>query len=142
MTVPKTESRSPLAMLLSAVLPGFGQLYLGRFPKGVLLLALFSSAVALFYLNSLPVTEWQDLLRFRTTPAPAATDETERTGASTESAEAQEAYAIHVWTFDDGEKLMYRPSWKLKLSMGIQALLCWLYAVIDGWKGRQVRKIG
>lgn len=113
-------TRSFVAMVLSAILPGLGQLYLSQFVKGVVIFLIFGSALALFYLNSLPVKEWRDLMRFK----PAAE-------------ETQTSYEIHLWTFDDGERLMFRPSWKLKISSSIQAVLCWLYAVGDGWRGRR-----
>lgn len=122
----KSATRSFVAMVLSAILPGLGQLYLGQFPKAVVLFLIFASALGIFYLNSLPVTGWDDLMRFK----PAAKDNT-----STDT--AQEPYSIHIWTFDDGEKLMYRPSWKLKISASVQGILCWLYAVGDGWRGRR-----
>ena len=122
----KPATRSFVAMVLSAILPGLGQLYLGQFPKAVVLFLIFASALGIFYLNSLPVTGWDDLMRFK----PAAKDNT-----STDT--AQEPYSIHIWTFDDGEKLMYRPSWKLKISASVQGILCWLYAVGDGWRGRR-----
>ena len=124
-------NRSYVALVLSAILPGLGQLYLAQFVKGVIILLIFSSAVLLFYLNSLPVQEWSDLMRFK--PATQADTQTDSTGND----EAQEPYEIHIWTFDDGEQLMYRPSWKLKISSSIQAVLCWLYAVGDGWRGRR-----
>ena len=130
-------ARSYAAMVLSAILPGLGQLYLGQFVKGVIIFLIFASAAGLFYLNSLPVTEWRDLLRFR-----AATQADDRS----DDASADEVlnpdglmrpYEIHIWTFDDGEKLMYRPSWKLKISSSVQGVLCWLYAVGNGWRGRR-----
>ena len=124
-------ARSFVAMVLSAILPGLGQLYLSQFVKGVVIFLIFGSALALFYLNSLPVQEWSDLMRFK----PAANED-----AKSDSAEAdatQTSYEIHLWTFDDGERLMFRPSWKLKISSSIQAVLCWLYAVGDGWRGRR-----
>lgn len=131
---PETESlknRSFVAMVLSAILPGLGQLYLGQFLKAIVLFAIFASAIGMFYLNSLPVTGWDDLMRFKpTTQENTATD-------GTGNSEAQEPYSIHIWTFDDGEKLMYRPSWKLKISASIQGILCWLYAVGNGWRGRR-----
>ena len=120
--------RSYVAMVLSAILPGLGQLYLAQFVKGVIIFLIFASAVALFYLNSLPVTEWRDLLRFHAVPT---ADEAQN------SDESIKPYEIHIWTFDDGEKLMYRPSWKLKISSSVQGVLCWLYAVGDGWRGRR-----
>ena len=112
------KNRSYVAMVLSAILPGLGQLYLGQFLKGFIIFLIFASAFGIFYLNSMPVEEWRDLVRFK----PAVKE-----------------YAIHLWTFDDGEKLMYRPSWKLKISGSIQGILCWLYAVSDGWRGRRRR---
>lgn len=118
--------RSYVAMVLSAILPGLGQLYLSQFAKGIIILLIFASAAALFYLNSLPVTEWSDLLRFH-----AVTDEAQ------DPDEPMKPYEIHIWTFDDGEKLMYRPSWKFKISSSVQGVLCWLYAVGDGWRGRR-----
>ena len=124
-------SNSFVAMILSAIIPGLGQLYLGQFPKAILLFTIFASAIGIFYLNSLPVTGWDDLMRFK----PAMQENT--SADEIENSEAQEPYSIHLWTFDDGEKLMYRPSWKLKISASVQGILCWLYAVGDGWRGRR-----
>ncbi|MYB96140.1 hypothetical protein F4054_21495 [Candidatus Poribacteria bacterium] len=126
-------TRSYVAMILSAILPGLGQLYLGQFLKGFIIFLIFASAFGIFYLNSMPVTEWRDLVRFK--PIPKA----ETTTNNTEDSEKHLGYAIHIWTFDDGEKLMYRPSWKLKISGSIQGILCWLYAIGDGWRGRRRR---
>ena len=127
----KSAARSFVAMVLSAILPGLGQLYLGQFPKAIVLFAIFASAIGVFYLNSLPVTEWLDLIRFK--PAVKENTSTDKV----EDSEAHEPYSMHIWTFDDGEKLMYRPSWKLKISASVQGILCWLYAVGDGWRGRR-----
>ena len=124
-------ARSYVAMVLSAILPGLGQLYLTAFVKGVVIFLVFASAVALFYVNSLPVTEWGDLLRFHTVTRGDAGSE------DTSADEAMKPYEIHIWTFDNGEKLMYRPSWKFKISSAVQGVLCWLYAVGDGWRGRR-----
>ena len=124
-------TRSFVAMVLSAILPGLGQLYLSQFVKGVVIFLIFGSALALFYLNSLPVKEWRDLMRFK----PVANEDAKSDNAGTD--ETQPPYEIHLWTFDDGERLMFRPSWKLKISSSIQAVLCWLYAVGDGWRGRR-----
>ena len=123
--------RSYVAMVLSAILPGLGQLYLAQFVKGVVIFLIFASALALFYLNSLPVKEWNDLMRFK----PAAKGDTNTDSAETD--ETQQPYELHLWTFDDGERLMFRPSWKFKISSSVQAVLCWLYAVGDGWRGRR-----
>ena len=126
-----TTPRSYVAMVLSALLPGLGQLYLGQFLRGFIIFLVFASALGIFYLNSMPVKEWRDLTRFG--PAPKEDISTD----DTEDAPKHPAYAIHLWTFDDGEKLMYRPSWKLKISGSIQGILCWLYAIGDGWRGRR-----
>ena len=123
----RSGGHSYVAMCLSAILPGLGQFYLGQFVKGAVLLFVFGSAAGLFYINSLPVTEWRDLLRFKPAPVEASDSEQKE---ETDS-------GIHLWTFDDGEKLMFRPTWKLKISALIQAGLCWLYAVFDGWRGRR-----
>lgn len=123
--------RSYVALVLSALLPGLGQLYLAQSVKGVIIFLIFGSALALFYLNSLPVTEWSDLTRFK----PVTQENPKADGTGTD--ETQQPYEIHIWTFDDGERLMYRPSWKLKISSSIQAVLCWLYAIGDGWRGRR-----
>ena len=127
----KPATPSLVAMVLSAILPGLGQLYLGQFPKAVILFTIFASAIGIFYLNSLPVAGWDDLMRFK--PETQENPSTDETATS----EMQEPYSIHIWTFDDGEKLMYRPSWKLKISASVQGILCWLYAVGDGWRGRR-----
>ncbi|MYB02494.1 hypothetical protein F4X90_22870 [Candidatus Poribacteria bacterium] len=137
-TTTKTHTESPknrsyVAMVLSAILPGLGQLYLGQSLKGFILFLIFASAVGIFFLNSMPVNEWRDLVRFK--PIPKA----ETTTDNTEDSEKHPGYAIHIWTFDDGEKLMYRPSWKLKISGSIQGVLCWFYAIGDGWRGRRRR---
>lgn len=130
-------TRSYFAMILSAILPGLGQLYLGQSLKGFILFLIFASAVGIFYLNSMPVKEWQDLVRFKPLPQAETTMDNTKDGS-----EKRPGYAIHIWTFDDGEKLMYRPSWKLKISGSIQGILCWLYAVGDGWRGRRRRSKG
>ena len=128
--VPRSTARCFIASCLSAMLPGLGQLYLEQFVKGAVLLFIFGSAAGLFYINSLPVTEWRDLLRFQPPPVAETSDE---------PADEQEktGYAIHLWTFDDGEKLMFRPLWYLKISALVQAGLCWLYAVLNVWSGRR-----
>ena len=128
------QKRSYVAMFLSVILPGLGQLYLGHFLKAFIIFLGVASAVGIIYLNSMPVEDWRDLTRFK----PPAKTETTQEG--TEKSEKPPGYAIHIWTFDDGEKLMYRPSWKLKISGSIQGVLCWLYAIGDGWRGRRGRR--
>lgn len=129
--------RSYVAMVLSAILPGLGQLYLSQFVKGVIIFLIFASAAGLFYLNSLPVTEWGDLLRFRAATKADDLSDNAPANETQDPDELAKPYEIHIWTFDDGEKLMYRPSWKLKISSSVQGVLCWLYAVGDGWRGRR-----
>ena len=127
------RNRSYVAMLLSVIFPGLGQLYLGQFLKAFIIFFAFTSALGIVYINSMPVEDWNDLTRFK---PPAKTKVTD---GGTEGSERPPAYSIHIWTFDDGEKLMYRPSWKLKISGSIQGILCWLYAIGDGWWGRRRR---
>ena len=124
-------TRSFVAMVLSAILPGLGQLYLSQYAKGVIIFLIFASGVALFYLNSLPVKEWRDLLRFR----PVVNEDTTSDSAGTD--ETQTPYEVVIWRFENGEVLTFRPSWKFKISASIQAVLCWFYAVGDGWRGRR-----
>lgn len=120
--------RSYVAMFLSVLLPGLGHLYLGQSGKAFFLFLVFGAGLGLFYLNSLPVTEWGDLTRF----AP-------RENVPTEDTDPETPYAVHLWTFDDREKLMFRPSWKIKLSATAQVLICWGYAVFSGWQGRRLK---
>ena len=127
-------TRSYVAMFLSIILPGLGQLYLGHFLKAFIVVFGVASALGIVYLNSMPVEDWRDLTRFK---PPVKTETTEN---ETGNAEKSPGYAIHIWTFDDGEQLMYRPSWKLKISGLIQGVLCWLYAIGDGWRGRRGRR--
>ena len=127
------RNHSYVAMLLSVIFPGLGQLYLGQFLKAFIIFFAFTSALGIVYINSMPVEGWSDLTRFK----PPA--KTETTDDDTEESERHPAYSIHIWTFDDGEKLMYRPSWKLKVSGSVQGILCWLYAIGDGWWGRRRR---
>ncbi len=55
--------RSYCAMLLSMIIPGLGQIYLRKLLRGALILIGASSAMVLIYANSLPVTNWRDLIR-------------------------------------------------------------------------------
>ena len=123
-------ARSYAAMILSVILPGLGQIYLGRFIKGCIILFVFVSAIALFYLNSYPVKGWSDLARF----GPAT--QTETSTHDNADTEIDSERSIHLWTLDSGKKLMFRPSWILKITASIQAIICWIYAVRDGWRGR------
>ena len=57
------RGRSYLAMLLSMIIPGLGQIYLCKTLQGVIILIGVISAMMLIYTNSLPVTSWRDLIR-------------------------------------------------------------------------------
>lgn len=128
---PSVPTRSYSAMVLSALLPGLGQIYLGQFVKGCIILFVFVSAIAIFYINSYPVRGWQDLIRFQPI-VQAETQTNDKTNTETDSESS-----IHLWTLDSGKKLMFRPSWILKVTASIQAIVCWIYAVSAGWRGRR-----
>ncbi len=129
--LPSTPPRSYTAMVLSAILPGLGQIYLNQFVKGFIVFIVFTSAIGIFYINSYPVRGWSDLLRFKpTTQAGTSTDDNVSSETDTDS-------SIALWTLDDGKTLMFRPTWILKITSSIQALICWIYAVYGGWCGRR-----
>ena len=127
---PHIPTRSYSGMIFSAILPGLGQIYLGRYMKGCIIFFVFASAIALFYLNSYPVKGWRDLTRF----GPAT--QTETSTNDNVNADIDSEHSIHLWTLDSGKQLMFRPSWILKITASIQAIICWIYAVSDGWRGR------
>ncbi len=119
------EKRSYFAMILSAVLPGLGQIYLNNTIKGFILIIVYISSIGIFYINSYPVRGWDDLMRFKSLSDSQTVDEdTDR--------------SIHLWTLDNGDALMFRPTWILKITALIQGLACWIYAVYDGWRGRLI----
>jgi hypothetical protein len=130
-----------LAMLLSLILPGLGQIYLRKWLKGFIIFLGVALGGTIIYLNSLPVDGWQDLTRFddftnwweerrfgNTNAVPSSDVPDMAKGR-------EERPGYHLWTFENGKKLMYRPSWKLKLSGLVQVLFFWLYAICDGWRG-------
>lgn len=122
--------RSFPAMILSAVFPGLGQMYLGQYFRAVIILIGFLSALGLFYLNSYPVNEWKDLLQFNSLSNDNKIIHTKSDGnPNTEG-------SIKIWTLDSGKIIMYRPSWKLKVTSGIQGLIFWIYAVSTAWRGK------
>ncbi len=125
-----TYIRSFVAMILSAVLPGLGQMYLGQYFKAGIILIGFLSALGFIYLNSYPVNEWKDLLEFDTISQNSKILHTKSKGHP--HAEG----SIKLWTLDSGKIIMYRPSWKLKLTSIIQGLICWIYAVSTAWRGK------
>ncbi|RKU28806.1 hypothetical protein C6497_08585 [Candidatus Poribacteria bacterium] len=122
--------RSFPAMILSAVFPGLGQMYLGQYFKAVIILIGFLSALGFIYLNSYPVNEWKDLLEFDTISQNSKILHTKSKGHP--HAEG----SIKIWTLDSGKIIMYRPSWKLKVTSGIQGLIFWIYAVSTAWRGK------
>lgn len=134
---------SYLAMLLSLILPGLGQIYLRKRMKGFVLFLGVALGATLFYLNSLPVSGWQDLTRFddfteRWEERRFGNTDAMQSSDTSDSAEGREEEpGYHLWTLENGKKLMYRPSWKLKLSGLAQGLFFWLYAICDGWRGEK-----
>lgn len=116
-------SRSYTAMILSAIVPGLGQLYLHRLIKAFIVFFIFLTGIVLFYMNSYPVREFGDLFRFQS-----------NAGGFVEQDSGEIENAIQLWTFDDGKKVFFRPSVILKITALIQVLLCWIYAIYDGWR--------
>ena len=133
---------SYVAMLLSLVLPGLGQIYLRRRLKGsILFLGVFLGGI-LIYVNSLPVDSWEDLTSFDDLTdwwEDRRSDDTNaiQSADAPNLVEEEESPGYHLWTFESGKKLMYRPSWKLKLSGLVQVLFFWLCAIFDGWRGEK-----
>ncbi|MCY4402949.1 MAG: DUF5683 domain-containing protein [Candidatus Poribacteria bacterium] len=123
-------SRSYVAMILSAFIPGLGQIYLHQVAKGCFIFFLFVSALGLFYINSYPVRELDDLLRFQ----PKETNN--NSSNSSLNTDTDHDNSIQIWTLEDGKTLMFRPSWFLKVTAVLQALICWIYAMYSGWYGR------
>ncbi|MCG9128621.1 hypothetical protein JT359_13565 [Candidatus Poribacteria bacterium] len=123
-------TRSYPAMVLSVLFPGLGQLYLGQYFKAIIILIGFLSAVGFFYLNSYPVKEWKDLLQFNFYA------ENKKIIHTNTDVNFNNEGSIHLWTLDSGKIIMYRPSWKLKVTSLIQGLICWIYAVSSTRKGK------
>jgi TM2 domain-containing membrane protein YozV len=113
-----TGKRSYLAMSLSALIPGLGQFYLRKPLLGIILFIGVISAGALIYMNSRPVNSWHDLTRI-------------------DRSEKNKNADYHLYTLKDGRKLMFHPSWKFKISGFIQGIVCWGYAIFDGWLGQR-----
>jgi len=110
-----TGKPSPVAMLLSVIWPGLGQLYLRKIRKALVLLLLAAIAAFIIYANSLPLHNFSDLWRL----------------------DVKESYPI--WQFKDNQ-LMFRPLWQFKVSGYVQFIATWLYGVVDGWMGRRIYK--
>lgn len=133
---------SYVAMLLSLVLPGLGQIYLRRRLKGSILFLGVVLGGILIYVNSLPVDSWEDLTSFDDLTdwwEDRRSDDTNaiQSADAPNLVEEEENPGYHLWTFESGKKLMYRPSWKLKLSGLVQMLFFWLCAIFDGWRGEK-----
>ena len=133
---------SYVAMLLSLILPGLGQIYLRKRLRGFILFLGVALGGTLIYLNSLPVDSWDDLTSiddFTGWWEKGRSDNT-NTVQSLDAPDVEEEIeesGYHLWTFENGKKLMYRPSWKLKLSGLAQGLFFWVYAIFDGWRGER-----
>lgn len=125
-----SPSRSYTAMILSAIFPGLGQFYLNQFLKGFIVIIVFVFALGLFILNSYPVREWRDLARFH--PSTRNDTSTDNSDNGIEDADN----SIEIWTLDNGKTIMFKPNWILKITATLQAVICWIYAVREGWRGR------
>lgn len=121
-----SPQRSYTAMILSIIIPGLGQLYLHRLIKAFIIFFIYITGVILFYLNSYPVREFDDLLRFQANAGSGF--------VANQSGDMDIENAIQLWTFDDGKSLWFRPSVLLKITALIQVILCWIYAIYDGWR--------
>ena len=122
------QKRSFLAMILSAVIPGLGQIHLNNTIKGFIIFLVYIASIGIFYMNSYPVRDWNDLMRFKPISNNQEMDE-------------DIDRSIPLWTLDNGEVLMFRPTWILKVTALIQGIACWIYAVYDGWRGRQIYSV-
>lgn len=114
-----TGKRSFLAFLLSLVFPGLGQLYLRKPGKTFVILLGVSVGLGLVYVNSFPVTTWEDMR-----PQIEANDK-KKTEEHT------------VWQFEDGRQLRFRPRRAFQLSGWVQVIVFWLFGAVDGWQGRR-----
>ena len=125
-----SPSHSYTAMILSALFPGLGQFYLNQFLKGFIVIIVFVFSLGLFILNSYPVKDWRDLTAFH----PATRNDTPTDNSVNEIEDADNS--IEIWTLDNGKTIMFKPNWILKITATLQAVICWIYAVREGWRGR------
>ncbi len=123
-------SHSYTAMILSAIFPGLGQFYLNQFLKGFIVIIVFVFSLGLFILNSYPVKNWRDLTAFH----PTTRNDTSTDNSVNGIEEVDNP--IEIWTLDNGKTIMFRPNWILKITATLQAMICWIYAVREGWRGR------
>ena len=148
------DKRSYLAMALSILLPGLGQFYLRKPFQGFILFLGVVSAGAIIYMNSVPVNSWRDLTHLDGFEEWRAERRAEKKGkidnvvsgvkppttsgkANPLTADESKNADYHLYTFEDGKKLMFRPSWKFKVSGFIQGVVFWMYAIFDGWRGQK-----
>ena len=124
--IQSSPQRSYTAMILSIIIPGLGQLYLHRLIKAFIVFFIYITGVILFYLNSYPVREFEDLLQFQSNAGSGF--------VAHQSSDMDIENAIQLWTFDDGRSLWFRPSVLLKITALIQVVLCWIYAIFDAWR--------
>ena len=124
--IQSSPPRSYTAMILSGIIPGLGQLYLHRLIKAFIVFFIFLTGAVLFYLNSYPVRELSDLFKFQSDASSGF--------VAGDSDDMVVDNAIQLWTFDDGKSLWFRPSMFLKVTALLQIVLCWFYAVYDGWR--------
>jgi len=109
-----TGKLSPLAMFLSMLCPGLGQVYLGKYVKASVIFLAAVMGIVLIYVNTLPFNDFSDLLK--------------KDGPSKE---------YTIWKFKSGRTLMFKSRWQFRLSGFIQFVGAWLYGVADGLAGRR-----
>lgn len=136
-----TAKRSYLAIALSIVIPGMGQLYLRKPLEGLMLFFGVVFGGFLIYIHSYPVTGWRDLTYIEELEKWWSAQFAEKSlsidsenGASATSPR-RSPEPVLLYDFKNGTKLMFRPTWHFKVSGLIQALVCWIYAIYDGWEG-------
>ncbi len=110
-----TGRLSPLAMFLSMLCPGLGQIYLGKYVKALIIFLAAVMSIVLIYVNTLPFNDFSDLLKKDT-----------------------QAKEYTVWKFKSSRTLMFKSRWQFRLTGFIQFVCVWLYGVTDGLIGRRM----
>lgn len=110
-----TGKLSPLAMFLSMLCPGLGQIYLGKYVKALVIFLAAVMGIVLIYVNTLPFNDFSDLLK-----------------------KDSESKEYTIWTFKSGRTLMFKSRWQFRLTGFIQFVCAWLYGVADGLAGRRM----
>jgi len=110
-----TGKLSPLAMFLSILCPGLGQVYLGKYVKALIIFLAAVMGIVLVYINTLPFDDFSDLLKKDSKPK-----------------------EYTVWKFKGGNKLMFKSRWQFRLTGFIQFVCVWLYGIADGLIGRRM----